>query len=157
MKYLIGTLTILCGIALSSCGPTEGGRATTNVPDPSRAIQWREVSTVSKDQPEKLRALLTDSSFLVRMVWGREYVYFAPSGRAYFWDTRDRKIVTGSWSILPARIGTDFVCWAKGGLPDDLAGKALVDNCRSAASFVGIADYLSRGDVFGLAAGRAPE
>lgn len=157
MRNLSGISAVLLCVALAGCGPTANGKATTNVPDQSRWIETRTVTAVAKDQPEALRGVLADSSFLVRMMWGREYVYFAPSGKAYFWDTRARVTETGTWTILPNRIGTDSVCWAKGGLPAEMAGKALVDNCRPAASFVGIADYLSRGDVFGLAAGGTPE
>ena len=149
-------IMLVLGCVLAGCvSANDGGK--TNVPDRSRSIPWQSVSAVAKDQPDQLRAVLSDSSFLVRMVWGRQYVHFATSGEAYFWDTRDRRIETGNWTILPARFGTDSVCWAKGGLPEPLAGKALVDHCRPAASFVGVADYLSRGDVFGLKAGRSPE
>lgn len=147
----------LVATLLAGCMPTGDHKGSTNVPDPATGIDWREVSAVSKDQTEALRTLLSDSSFLVRMVWGRDYVHFAPGGQAWFWNTRDRRIETGTWDVLEARFGTDFVCWARGGLPDPMAGKALVDHCRPAAEFLGVADYLSRGDVFGLKAGHAPE
>lgn len=129
----------------------------THVPDAATLIDYRDIRAVSKDQTEALRAELANSSFLVRMVWGRQYVHFAPSGQALFWDTRDRKTTTGTWTVLPATLGTDLVCWAKGGLPSDMTGMAPVDNCIIAASFIGMADYLSRGDVFGLTTGKAPK
>lgn len=119
-------------------------------PQADNEIDFRTLTALRKDQPEALTAALTDVSFLVARVGGRREYYFAPRGRAFIRDYQTGKTQPGVWKVLPARFGDDNICFKDGEFPEVMAGKALVDYCRSVGEFVGLAFYLSRGDTYGL-------
>ena len=143
----LGAVVLQASVALSE----------TNVPDQSTRIDWQQVAALGKDQTNELSAFMSNSSFLIHMMRGRDYVHFAKGDQAFFWDTRKAKLERGTWMVQPAKFGKDFVCWTVGPFPEPMSARERVDLCRSVGEFVGIADYLSRGDVFNLKSGRAPE
>lgn len=112
-------------------------------------VPYQALISVQRDEP-KLRMLLSDTTHRLRLISGPETRYFGESGKALFLLENEGRVVPGEWTILPTRIFGYYVCASHGQLPTPMAGKALVENCRSVGEFVGVADYLSKGDPLGL-------
>lgn len=137
--------------------PMSAAFSQTNVPDQSTRIDWQQVAALGKDQTTELDAFMSNSSFLIRIARGRYYFHFAKGGNAFFWDTRKAEMERGTWMVQPAKFGKDFLCWTVGTFSQPMSARERVDLCHNVGEFVGFADYLSRGDVFNLRSGRAPE
>lgn len=112
-------------------------------------VSYRALIAAKRDEPA-LRLLLSDTTHGLRLISGSETRYFAADGKALFLSQNGTRVVSGEWTILPTRVFGYFVCASRGRLPEPMAGKALVENCRSVEEFVGVADHLSKGDPLGL-------
>jgi hypothetical protein len=139
---------VALALALAACAPS--GVPPSPPVDQAALIDFRQVTALRRDRTADLQALLADTSFLIARIGGRREYYLAPGGRAVIRDTQLGTTEAGAWQVVPARIGDDLVCWTPGRFPQEMAGRALVDLCRSVGEFVGLAFSLSRGDQFGL-------
>lgn len=112
-------------------------------------VSYQALIAAKRDEPS-LRRLLSDTTHRLRLISGPETRYFGQNGKALFFLENEGRVVSGEWTILPTKIFGYSVCSSQGRLPQPLAGKALVENCRRVEEFVGVADYLSKGDPLGL-------
>lgn len=141
MLRVLLPLAILTGCASGS--PTS--------PDLVNAYKVDYKSLIAAKRDERaLRLLLSDTTHRLRLISGPETRYFGENGKALFLLENEDRVVSGEWTILPTRMFGYFVCSSHSQLPVPMVGKALVENCRNVEEFIGVADYLSKGDPLGL-------